>query len=264
MLELYIKLAVASIKNSIYNRIGFFLLICSSIIEMLPSMLMMVIIILRFGSVFAWSFGDYIFIFLFANFSYGFRNLFFGSFRNIPKMIVNGDLDNLLIRPINTLFYISGRNFNIHSISYIILSVSLFIIFNDNFNVDWSILNILLYLISIISAALVQGAITLIISCAAFFLMDSKGLDNLYSGFKEFIWYPLNIFNPVIQIILYTVVPLAYASFVPCGIFLRHNLYYQNIGQKLYILSLLIGPLLFLLSYILWKKSLRIYASSGN
>jgi len=238
--------------------------IFSSIVQMLPSMLTMLFVVLRFGSIVQWKLGDYMFIFIFANLSYGLRNIFMGSFRGIPWMIVNGQLDSVLTKPINILLYISGSGFGWGAISYLILSVTLFILFADLFTVDWGLLNTILYLLAVISGSLVQGAITLAISCVAFYMMDVKSIDNLYSGFREFIWYPLNIFNKVIQVILFTAVPLAYASFVPSGIFLRNSAYFKKVPIGLLYLSLAVGPLLFGLSYQVWKKALKRYASSGS
>jgi ABC-2 type transport system permease protein len=261
--RIYIKLAAASFRSSVYTRFGFILQIISSIIQMLPSMMTMLFVVLRFGAVVHWELGDYMFIFIFANFSYGLRNLFFGSFRSIPRMIVSGELDSMLTKPVNTLLYISGRNFSYGALSYLILSVILLVYFADIFKVDWTISNIILYPLAVLSGAMVQGAITLIISCAAFYMMDSKSIDNLYSGFREFIWYPLDIFNGVIQAVMYTVVPLAYACFVPCGIFLQKSTYFRLFPRPLLILSLMIGPLLLALSYYLWISSVKRYVSSG-
>ena len=225
-------------------------------------MLTMLFVVLRFGSIVQWKLGDYMFIFIFANLSYGLRNIFMGSFRGIPWMIVNGQLDSVLpSRSIYCSIYpirFDGGDLISDFIGYA------FILFADLFTVDWGLLNTILYLLAVISGSLVQGAITLAISCVAFYMMDVKSIDNLYSGFREFIWYPLNIFNKVIQVILFTAVPLAYASFVPSGIFLRNSAYFKKVPIGLLYLSLAVGPLLFGLSYQVWKKALKRYASSGS
>lgn len=261
---LYWKLALASFKSSVYTKVGFLLQIVASIIQMIPSMLTMLFVVLRFGAVVHWKFGDYIFMFIFANLSYGLRNIFMGSFRYVPSMIINGQLDQYITKPVNTLLYLSASQFGWGSMSYMILSVLLFFIFMDLFTVKWTLFNMILFPIAVLSGAMVQGAITLFISCAAFFMMDSRSIDNIYSGFREFIWYPLDIFSNAIQIILFTVMPLAFACFVPCGLFLRNNAFYQAVPISVLYLSLFVGPILLALSVFIWKVSLKKYASSGT
>ena len=110
-INLYWKLALASFRSSVYTKIGFIMQIISSIVQMIPSMLTMLFVVLRFGAVVHWQLGDYMFMFIFANLSYGIRNIFMGSFRGIPGTIVNGQLDGYLTKPANTLLYLSGSQF---------------------------------------------------------------------------------------------------------------------------------------------------------
>lgn len=260
---IYFKLIAGSVKNSIANRCSFAFSLFGSIVSDIPAFLALVLIMTRFSSINGWTLGQMVFIYTLSHLSYGLRNLFFGQFRNMAKLVRDGDFDRTLLRPMNSLLYISGDKFTIGGCSHIILSTILFIIFVDDFGIKWSITNAFLFILALISSAMVQSAITIFIAGASFFIIDTKGLENVYSGLREFIWYPITIFDKVIQIILFTVIPLAFASYVPAGIFLN-NPDYLILPGWVWKISLLVGFILFYLSCLFWKFSIKHYVSTGN
>lgn len=259
----YIKLVTGSVKNSIVNRWSFAFNLLGSVVSDVPAFLALVLIMTRFSSINGWTLGQMVFIYTLSHLSYGLRNLFFGQMRNMVRLVRDGDFDRILLRPMNSLLYISGDKFTIGGCSHIILSTILFIIFINDFGVKWSFTNAFMFILAVLSSALVQSAITIFIAGASFFIIDTKGLENVYSGLREFIWYPITIFDKVIQFLLFTIIPLAFASYVPAGIFLD-NPDYLILPGWVWKLSLLVGFILFYFSYLFWKFSIKHYVSTGN
>ena len=183
-----------------------------------------------FGSIVQWKLGDYMFIFIFANLSYGLRNIFMGSFRGIPWMIVNGQLDSVLTKPINILLYISGSGFG-WGRSHIWFYRLRFLFYLPIYStVDWGFIEH--YSVPIGGHFWLVGSrgyYTGHLLLWPFYMMDVKSIDNLYSGFREFIWYPLNIFNRLFKLFYLQLLPFyAMLLFVPSGIFLETALILES------------------------------------
>jgi ABC-2 type transport system permease protein len=179
-------------------------------------------------------------------------------------MILDGSLDNILIKPMNSFVYLVGSHFEIGGFSHIIAGGIIFFKFNYLFGVKWNVKNIIFYIIAILCASIVQAAITVIIGSCAFFIEQNEGLRRLYEGFRQFIYFPATIYNKFIQVVLFSIIPLAFATFVPAALFLNNPVY--DIMSKSSWLLLLIGvtSLLSVIAVGVFNFGLSHYKSSGT
>ncbi len=262
-LKCYFKLVDTYIKSLFISRFSLLFYIFGLLFMHASTFLGIWVIFDKFKMISGWSFEEVIFIYILTHISYGLRTMFFNSFRLLSNLIKKGDLDQVLIRPVNPFVYIMGSRFELAALSSIGLGIILFMIFKDRFPIYWSISNIIFYVIAIISATLVQAAITIAISAMSFYFVNVNSIESIYNSFREFIWYPVSLYNEFIQFILFFIIPLAFASYAPAGIFLNNSSY--NIYPKyVWKLSLLVGFLIFLLAYIFWTHSLKKYQSTGS
>jgi ABC-2 type transport system permease protein len=64
-------------------------------------------------------------------------------------------------------------------------------------------------------------------------------------------------------LLLSFILPLAFASYVPAGIFLD-NQEYSTLPKWIWRLSILFGLVFFMIAYAFWKKALKHYQSTGS
>lgn len=259
----YIRLIGAYIRGRTVHRFGILLYIFGIMLVYLSSFAGIWVILNRFHTIGDWEFGQIAFIYILTLISYGVRNLFLIQFRNLSTMVKMGEIDQILIRPMNPFLYIMGNRFELGGFSHITLGMVLLFLLRDQFGIVWNLTNLIYIVLAILSAALVQGAITVAIGTTAFFITDATGLATFYNGLREFIWYPVTLYNNVIKFILFLVCPLAFASYVPAGIFLDHP-EYLILPPWVWKASLLVGLVLFVGAYQFWKLGLRKYHSTGS
>lgn len=221
------------------------------------------ILLNRFTQIGDWTFNEIIFIFTSSLISYGIRNLIFFQFRLLGDMVKAGEIDRHLVRPINPIISIMGTRLEIGGLVHIILGGMIFYYYRDIVGIDWTLANIAWLLIILIAGAIVQGGITIIIGSMAFFIVDTRGLDELYNGFREFIWYPINMYDKVIQVILIFIMPLAFVSFFPAGV-LINNPFYSNYPTYIWKCLLLVNLLIFIGAVRFFYYGLRNYTSTGS
>lgn len=262
-LKCYFALIKAYIAGSLLGKWSLCLYILGIFLMYLSSFIGLWLIMRRFHYINGWAFGDILIIFSISLISYGFRNLFFIQFRRLGIMIKDGSLAVILTRPLNPFLYIMGNRFELGGISHVTLGILLLFIFKKEINVAWGIHNLVYFGLALISATLVQGGVTVFIGSTAFFLTETTGLDRIYNGMREFIWYPISLYNTLLKVVLFCIVPLAFASYVPAGIFLNKP-EYQQYPKWIWEASLLAGLVIFLLAYKFWEFSLNRYQSTGT
>ncbi|AZR74379.1 hypothetical protein BBF96_13875 [Anoxybacter fermentans] len=258
-----IKLIKAQIKGQMTHNWSFVVYVFSIMVVYASTLAGIWVILKRFTIINDWTYGQIAFIYILSLLSYGVRSLFFTPFRFLGILVKSGDMDNFLIRPINPFIYIMSCKFQPYSLSHILLGVILFWLLKDQFGITWNLTNIIYFILAVLSGALVQSAITIVIGSLAFFITETEGLDWIYNGFKEFIWYPVSLYNNVVKFILFFVIPLAFASYVPAGIFLDHP-EYLIFPKWVWKISLLVGVVLILGAYGFWNIGLRHYQSTGS
>src|SRR5690606_11410536 len=86
--------------------------------------------------------------------------------------------------------------------------------------VDWTLWHALYVGVSLISAAMVTGAVMTMIGVAALVLVQSSHLYSIFFGFWTLGRYPLSIFPAPLQWMMLTIVPLGFMNYVPVAVFL--------------------------------------------
>jgi len=101
-------------------------------------------------------------------------------------------------------------------------------------------------------------SLMVIASSAAFWVLNVTPLLNFIFRLREYTKYPMDIFDPFLRFIFSFVIPIAFVSYYPSKIFLRHS----NNDLLVLILSF-IGISLFLIAYKIWTKGAKRYTGTG-
>ena len=188
---------------------------------------------------------------------------------DVAGIISNGELSNLLLKPINFFKYwitrdISSKFLNI-IFSFIEITI-LFLILKPEIFVQTNFIYIMLFVASLLIASLIFFSIAMLTSFVPFWIPEiSWGAQFLVIViFVEFLsgaFFPLDVFPSLVQNIL-KFTPFPYLVFVPI------QTYLGNESIQLSLLSLTIGAMwaLFLLFITkrVWQKGLKVYEAVGR
>lgn len=262
-MECYIKLIRTYLKSITVYRGSVLLALFAVVLVNGTTFIGIWLVMYKFGEISGWTLGEITFVFSLSLITYGVRNLLFYKFTELSHMVQRGELDIVLTKPLNPFVYIMGSRFEIGGAAYIFLGLILIFRAGSSVDIMWNLHNILFFIITVFSGSLVQGAITVVMNTFAFYLHETKSLNRLYGSMREFIWYPVSLYNNAVKFILFFVIPFAFASYVPAGIFLD-NSDYSVFPVWVWQVSLLSGPFFFIIAYLFWKNGLRHYNSTGN
>jgi ABC-2 type transport system permease protein len=165
----------------------------------------------QFPLVNGWQSSNIIVIWAVAACGFGIGMAVFGNTPKLAALIMNGGLDAYLGMPRNVLLHVCITASDPTAWGDIIFAVGAYVLL-----LHPDVLHFALFLLLSILGALILVAFLVILGSLAFFLGNTEGLSQQMLGaLVTFSTYPMNIFNGVVRILLFTVIPAGFISFVP-------------------------------------------------
>lgn len=265
-LLLYFLYCRTSIKSWFQYRLDAFLRSFAVMLREATAIIVSYVTFLNFKNIDGWSLNELLFLYSFMFLTYGIFVIFFTGLRDFQDMVIKGDLDRLLIRPRGVLFQILASNSDwFAAIGHGTLGVIVFVYSTSRLGVVWNLAKVFMALSCIVSGVLVQGALFLVFASLSFFIVKTDNIKNvLYWNIKSFMGYPISIYPHIIQYIVVYVIPLAFVNFFPAQLIMglvKEN----NIFPSVYLgLSMVVGLILYLIGYCVWRISIKLYSSTGS
>ena len=252
-LSLYLEFIKINLYSMIQYRVAYITSMLAQALDYGVSFILIWVMIYRFGTLNGWL--PYEVMFLYA--------LSLCTMSNLSSMILNGEFDEVLTKPMNPLLYLASRNFSPGYVSHIALSVAIMVVSFVNLGIKLTPYKIIFLCICILGAALIQGAAFLFTSVPSFWITQNRLKQILFHQLRTFIDYPISLYNQFVQIILTLIIPYAFINFYPAQYFLGKQDFLM-FNQSFQYLTPLIGLVLFILAYKFWNYGLRHYKSTGT
>jgi len=180
----------------------------------------------------------------------------------LREHIRTGSLDFILLRPVNSQFLISFRYIRSYTlISLLTLFSCLYYILFTFHLESLNILNVSLFLISLLIGVLIWYCFEFIIACLTFFFRDFKTGGWLNHEIMKFSMRPDTIYTGIIRKILFTILPMALVASVPSRLLLYG---FTNQNQKYFIAQVIVVSILLILTRVFWKVGLKRYESAQS
>ena len=182
-----------------------------------------------------------------------------GNVFNINSAVKQGDLDFILLKPVNSQFFISCRYVNFHAlVSLIILSTLLIKLTYSYHGNTIILLNYLFFDISLILGMFIFYSFEFIISSLVFWFRNFSYAGWLAGELIKYSRRPDSIYKNFFRKMLFTIFPMAMISSVPA----RFLIFGINI--KLFIIQIIVSIIFLWITTIIWKKGLLRYESASS
>ena len=184
---------------------------------------------------------------------------FFGSNTfQVNRMVVRGDLDLLLLKPVSSLFFISFRYVSTYALISVFILSGLLIRVTYIYSSSIGLMNYIAFFISFIMGILIIYCVEFSIACLVFWYKNFSVGGWLASELTKYSRRPDSIYTGAFRKVLFTVFPMAMVSSVPARMLL--------FGPDLSLLLLQIAVTLialFLAAFI-WDRGLIRYDSASS
>ena len=237
-----IKLVFLSIKYNIMrqmiNPLSFTLNVIFMMLNNAAFIIQWIILFSLKDSFGGYGFNEMMLIWGISTMSYGLSFIMFGGAFTLGQTIENGGLDQYLVTPRNLYYSVISSYSKVSAIGDFLYGLVLCLIF------------------SIIGASILK-AFAVILNSLAFWITRSDDFANsLLGAFISFSIYPDSVFNKFIRVLMYTVLPVGFAVFLPVNIIMNFNIYY-------FIIVILFTIMINQISHLVFNKGIRRYSSSN-
>ena len=184
--------------------------------------------------------------------------LFSGNLFPLNRLIVQGDLDYVLLKPVNSQFLVSFRYVKAHAMISLIILVILLLRQTSNYTLHIGFMNYFFFLISFSFGLMIWYSFDFLISCLTFWFRNFSVGGWLSHEILKFASRPDSIYTGLTRKLLFSLIPMALVASVPTRILL------YGLDIQLIMIQCLISLIFVLLTIFIWKRGIIRYESASS
>ena len=250
-----IKIMFLSIKYALMremlNKFSFAMNILFMILNNASFIIQWIIFFSLKNSVGGYQFKQVLLLWGMASSTYGFSHFFFRKAYSLSDIINTGKLDSFLVQPKNVLISVITTDVEPSAIGDILYGFIMLVLYK------LTLKSFILFTLLSICGALIATSFAVILNSLSFWFQKSDVISDTGTNLMlSFATYPDGIFKGIVKIILYTIIPVGLANYIPVKILINFN-------PWLTLLIILITILFILLAFYVFFKGLKRYSSSN-
>jgi ABC-2 type transport system permease protein len=244
-----------SLSLDLEYRADFLINLVSVVLSLGAGLLVIAVMFAHKQDIAGWTFyqaltlyGVYLF---FEEFAVGFLAINIGG---LPELIRRGDLDFLLLKPVNSQFQVSLRRFAITGIPTYLLAIAVTLYAMSAQGVLGAA-NLTLLALFMLCGMLIVYAIWSLLHTLAFWFVRIENISQLFYAVFETARFPVGVFPRWLRIVFTFVIPVAFITTVPAV---------GTLDWSLGVAAPCIAVLGLLLSHAFWQFALKRYTSASS
>lgn len=258
---LYSKYVKMHLRSSMQYRVNMFMLGFSSCIISMGELLAILVMFKAFKMVGNWGFYETALMFGIITFVYSFVECFARGFDEFANLIKHGEMDRLMVRPVNLIYQVFGSKIEFSKLMKSTLGLVVTIIALCNLNIVWTFAKVVVLIATFACGCLVIWGVMLVGAGISVFTVENLEFINIFTnGAKEIAYYPINIYNKWLARIFTFIIPVACFNYLPISFLMG----YGNLPQVVYALSPLAGLIFIIPCLIFFNWALKKYQSTGT
>jgi len=207
-----------------------------------------------------WTRDEMMFVYGFFLIPFGFYSGFFTHLFDVPeKYVLKGELDRILVRPLNSLFQVVVETMRLELIFGVLVGLVVMFYSAVKLKLTWYWWDIPVGILLVAGATLIYGGVYTILASLGFWFEGRMGLMPMVYNISNYGRYPTNIYKGLVRFVLTWVLPFAFVGFYPATVLMHREEYYFY-G----LLTPVVGLTFWLLSYSVWTQGIKRYRGTGS
>ena len=257
--KVYTKFLHTSFASEMEYKTNILIDTITAILSLIGSMFLLSIFFQNNGSIGGWAFEQALIIQGIYTILNGMTNTWFNpNLTEIVKHIREGTLDFVILKPIDSQFFISLKKINPSGFLEIMLGfvLLLFCIRINQINLDLSFL--FLSLITIICSISILYSLWFFISTTTIWFVKTWNATEVLRSFLYIGRFPLNSFSLSLRIFFSVFIPIAFITTIPSEVFLGISQLWKI------LLEVFVAALFLITSRKFWFFALKYYTSASS
>jgi ABC-2 type transport system permease protein len=265
LIDLYRRHFLVNVRAEMEYRVPFILGLLSIALMQVVNVAFIGVLLSRFQAIRGWSFGEVMLLVSLRLLSHAPHVLFGIQSRfGLNRLITDGTLDRLLVRPVDPLFQFFVESTKLTGVSDLVTGIAAFVIASHMVRLVLSFGRIVLLLSVIVGGALIETSVYLMVAVMAFWTMEARELTwMVYDIHELFTQYPMDIFGGFMQFVLTFIIPFGFVSYYP-ALLLLNKPGSGILDPRLGVFTLPIGCAVWHLAVRMWNLCLSHYQGSGS
>jgi ABC-2 type transport system permease protein len=222
------------------------------------------VLVTQFTSLNNWTLWELVFLYCLWIVGHSLYSLLFSHANQLEVYLIEGTFDQFLLRPASPLIQLLGRELQYIEIADLLIGLTGLSLAYAQLGLHWNGWRWSFFVIAVISGAIIELALNLLIGSSAFWTGRSRGIFIIVSPFYNLAHqYPVDIFGKAFRVIVTGIIPVAFMNYYP-ALLLLDKLEYAKAGWWLSYLSPVVAVLLLGIVSVVWRLALKQYTSSGS
>lgn len=218
----------------------------------------------NFGTLAGWDYSQLAFLYGIAVISHGISVILFIQTWYMGWIVVGGEFDLMLTRPLSVLFQFLFYDINLVGVTDTIPGLMVFFYGCYKVNFVWSFGNTVAMLLVIAGAVLIRGGTYMMLGSISFWTNSPDRFADFTTTLIDRVsHYPLTMYPRIIQIVFTFLLPFGFISFFPASAFLGADNGFSFPAQVVWVCPA-VGLAVFLLACLVFSRGLKRYNSAGS
>jgi ABC-2 type transport system permease protein len=258
-MRIYQRLLLMNLSALTQYRENFINSMASSVIWSVFTFIQIILLTSKTSTLFGWSRNELLILSCVQAIIIGiFHTMFTRNFEQLPRLIRYGQLDTMLMKPLDSHIQVSIFHINYTSLVRVAIGAALLVFLLYEAHIIVTCLNVLLFLSFICFGVILLFSIWSIVVTMLFWNPSLSNLIDVMFTVSSLSKYPGDMYRQLSQYIFFFLLPFTFIAISPTKVLLQHVTLYDSIG----LLGCCIGFLFLARSF--WKFALRYYTSASS
>lgn len=258
------RLVGARIRADWQYRTSFFLFLASQTLIATLDLAVIAVIFTQVDTLSGWSGMEVALLFGLGGVAFGIADLLTSQVETCSRHIKAGTFDLFLLRPVPTLLHISASEFALRRLGRILQPLVVLLVALVAAPIRWRPEVVALLVVTVVSGAVIFGAIWVITSSISFWTVESQEVANAFTyGGGLVVQYPLDVLAPWLRRLATFAIPLAFVAYLPAARILERP---DPIGLSNLIAwaTPVVAAVMAVLAHTVWTFAVRHHRSTGS
>ncbi len=264
--SLYFRLIGIHVRSNMQYKASFLMQTAGSFGFLLLEFAVIVVLFQRFPHLAGWSLTEVALLYGIASAAFGLSELLCGALNTglFAEVIVRGDFDRILIRPVSALLQVIAGEFSLRRLGRIAQGVAVLVVASGMLPEVWSIGKVVFLALTLLSGTAIFIAIWLLGAAYCFWTVRATEAVNVFTyGGTTLASYPLDIFDRWARQFALFILPLAWVSYVP-ALYLLDRADRSGLPTWLPALTPVAAVIALAVAGLVWSIGVRHYQSTGS